>query len=67
MKTEKSFEESSNNQKAKSTEDKERHRIFSYDSLVNFGAFGETCQRIHTRLMVEGYTIVDGKIVPPQK
>lgn len=42
-------------------------KIFSEAETANFSAFLHTLQRIHTRLMVEGYVIRDGKLVPPMR
>jgi len=39
--------------------------ILSQNAIDNFVAFSSTLRRIHTRLIDEGYTIKDGKIIRP--
>jgi len=44
----------------------ENSSIFSQTEIDNFVAFSSTLKRIHNRLISEGYTIKDGKIIKPE-
>mgnify|MGYP006274110933 CR=1 FL=1 len=41
--------------------------VFSDEATANIVAFQDTLQRVHNRLVTEGYKFVDGKIIPPEK
>ena len=38
---------------------------FTDQDIRNFSAFSTTLKRVHVRLMSEGYTVIDGKLVKP--
>ena len=42
-----------------------KKRIFSEEGMENIVGFCEVLCRIHSRLVMEGYVIKDGKITPP--
>jgi len=47
---------------------KENNTIrFTPEQIENFVGFFHSLRRIHIRLIKEGYTIKDGKIIPPKK
>ena len=39
--------------------------ILTEEEMRNIAAYLDALKRIHIRLMIEGYRVVDGKIVPP--
>jgi hypothetical protein len=50
----------------KEAQDKTR-RIFNEEEMRNIAAYFNTLKRIHIRLLIEGYRIVDGEIVRPRQ
>ncbi len=44
----------------------QKSALFSAPALENLVGFSATLQRIHNRLIAEGYRIVDGKMIPPE-
>ncbi len=45
----------------------EKPKIFSETGLGNLVGFSATLQRIHNRLIAEGYKIENGRIIAPEK
>jgi hypothetical protein len=42
------------------------NRIFTDAEMENFAGFYQALKKVHIRLIKEGYTIGDGKIIPPE-
>ena len=42
-------------------------RILDDNTILKSISLSNSLQRIHNRLMIEGYTVSDGKITPPKK
>ncbi|MBI2410852.1 MAG: hypothetical protein HYV32_03095 [Candidatus Kerfeldbacteria bacterium] len=48
------------------SEQNHSNSIFTEEQKNNFAGFAMILGRIHKRLIAEGYTIKDGKIIPPE-
>ena len=46
---------------------KQKQNVFSFESIKSLDELGSVLGRIRKRLLVEGYIIKDGKIIPPTK
>lgn len=44
-----------------------QNEIFTEEQIRNFADFSNSIKTVHNRLVREGYTIKDGKIIPPKK
>ena len=49
------------------SQDKLQKYIFSDNQISNFGGFVDAFKPIDVRLINEGYTIKDGRIIPPKE
>lgn len=43
----------------------QQNQIFTEAEIQNFAGFFNAIKKVHTRLIREGYTIKDGKIIKP--
>jgi len=43
----------------------QQNPMFSPEQIDTFAGFFNTLQKIHRRLIASGYTIEDGKLIPP--
>ena len=46
---------------------KDQQNIFTNEQIENFAGLFDVLERVHRRLEMEGYTITDDKITPPEK
>lgn len=55
------------NQSSSGREQNQKKRHFSDEAIKNITNLAEIFKKIHLRLISEGYTIKEGKIIPPKK
>ena len=46
--------------------DSDTKKIFTEEEMKNFAGLYDVLEKVHIRLMKEGYKIENGKIIPPK-